>query len=196
MSAVRAGALHLERTFAERGWGVKSIFHWGPAAESDDGDSSDDDEHDGHDEANPESATHPAYAAHFTAPMYCDAAGAFTPFGNDEGADAFLDLAEDRPALERGTLAYVFRDDAELVEHELAKRASRNREDLYLRVIGWGFGLIRLTGQIDSHGLETVKLAVRRQAELWGDRAPEYQRMLADLESFPNEPRPARHELS
>ena len=143
----------------------------------------------------PEAATHPAYAAHFTDPMYSDAAGEFTPFGNDEGADAFLDLAQDRPALERGTLAYVFRDDAELAQHELAKRAARSREDLYLRVIGWGFGLIRLTGQIDTDGLETLKLAVRRQAELWGGRAPEYQRMLADLESFPNEPRPTRHEL-
>ena len=94
---------------------------------------------DGHDEADPEAATHPAYAAHFTDPMYSDAAGEFTPFGNDEGADAFFDLAQDRPALERGTLAYVFRDDAEFAENELAKRASRSREDLYLRVIALGF---------------------------------------------------------
>ena len=53
MSAVRAGALQLERTFAERGWGGEGIFQWGPALAFDDGDPSANDEHDGHDEAGP-----------------------------------------------------------------------------------------------------------------------------------------------
>ena len=96
MSAVRAAAFNLERSFAKHGWGGGPLFDWESGDRSGDGDAAEGDKNNEHDEL--EVRSHPLYVAHFTDPIYTDEAGEFAPFGNDEGADAFLDLAGDRRA--------------------------------------------------------------------------------------------------
>lgn len=54
----------------------------------------------------PEAA--PAFAAHFTDPVYDDPAGEFAPFGSDEGFDMLYDWAERRDELDSTTtVAYL-----------------------------------------------------------------------------------------
>lgn len=62
---------------------------------------------------------HPAFAAHFTDPLYDDPAGEFAPFGSDEGADLLAewsdrpgDLREDSTL--RRLLAEAFADPSDL----------------------------------------------------------------------------------
>ncbi|WP_088320935.1 hypothetical protein [Kineosporia sp. R_H_3] len=94
----------------------------------------------------------PAFAAHFTDPLYDDLADEFAPFGSDEGADMLADWVhgpEDLTAAStyRDVLS-AFTDDVEA----LVMEAHAGAMDLAAVVLGGCFTLLRLTGRIDPEG--------------------------------------------
>src|SRR3954452_16416941 len=101
-----------------------------------------------------------AFTDHFTSPIYDDPAGEFAPFGTDEGADLLAECAartdELGPASTvRDLLADAFDAPADVdglggdIDHE-------DGVDAATPVVGAGFTLLRLTGQIDDEGRAVV----------------------------------------
>jgi hypothetical protein len=102
------------------------------------------------------SPAHPRFSAHFTAALYEDTAGEFTPFGTDEGADLL--------AVWTGQAADLTANPT--VRHLLAGQVSDNSDvdavffdplaagdiDAAFTVVSAGFTLLRLTGRIDAEG--------------------------------------------
>ncbi|RKT79478.1 hypothetical protein DFJ68_2951 [Terracoccus luteus] len=136
---------------------------------------------------------HPAFAAHFTDPLYDDPAGEFAPFGSDEGADLLAewsdrpgDLREDSTL--RRLLAEAFTDPSDLddVLGGLARPTDDDAGDdvdTATMVVGAGFTLLRLTGQVDDEGRELVLAGLRVLTDVYGAHR-EFEVMRRDLESF------------
>lgn len=136
---------------------------------------------------------HPAFAAHFTDPLYDDPAGEFAPFGSDEGADLLAEWA-DRPgdlredSTVRRLLAEAFADPSDLDESlgGLARPTDDDAGDdvdVATIVVGAGFTLLRLTGQVDDEGRDLVLAGLRVLADVYGSHR-EFEVMRRDLESF------------
>jgi uncharacterized protein YfeS len=128
---------------------------------------------------------HPRFAAHFTDPLYDDQGGEFAPFGTDEGADVLAEWAARRSELSesaslRTLLSAEGLDDGDF----LADQPGREPDvGLDAAIIGAGFTLLRLTGQIDPEGREILSGALRRTVDFYGPQ-PELTRMLNDLSTF------------
>lgn len=141
------------------------------------------------DEDLPEAA--PAFAAHFTDPLYDDPAGEFAPFGSDEGFDLLYEWAERRDELDSHTTV------ADLVEesgfagvvNELDTPEGpgipvpAGQVDAATITIGAGFTLLRLTGHIDEAGREQTLKALDILIRFY-DSPPELLRQRADLQSW------------
>jgi uncharacterized protein YfeS len=128
-----------------------------------------------------------AFTEHFTSPIYDDPAGEFAPFGNDEGADMLADWAERTDELSptstvRDLLADGS-DDPGDVDAMFAELDDEDGIDAAFFVIGAGFTLLRLTGQIDDEGRTAVLRALAVLETSYGEQ-PELTRMRDDLESF------------
>ena len=133
----------------------------------------------------------PAFAAHFTDPVYNDSAGEFAPFGTDEGWDMLYEWDGRRHELHANTTV------ADLLEKsgfgdvisELDTEEGPGipepggQVDAATITIGAGFTLLRLTGHIDEAGrgqtLKALDVLIRR----YGSR-PELLRQRTDLESW------------
>ena len=130
--------------------------------------------------------THPRFAAHFTDPLYDDPADDFAPFGSDEGSDLFVEAEEQRGELgPEATVADVLElsvaDDAA----ELVDEIDEGSPDLDGFVIGAGFALLRLTGQIDAQGRQWLQDALDRTLRFYGaGYADQHALMTRDLASF------------
>lgn len=130
--------------------------------------------------------THPRFAAHFTDALYDDPADDFAPFGSDEGSDLFVEAEEQRGEL--GPASTV----ADLLELTAAEDGAafvdeieEGSPDLDGFVIGAGFALLRLTGQIDAQGRRWLQDALDRTLRFYG--APyvdPHAVMTRDLASF------------
>lgn len=141
------------------------------------------------DEALPQAA--PAFAAHFTDPVYNDPAGEFAPFGTDEGADMLDEWAHRRDELHLDTTVADLIDESGFADvvSELDTEEGPGipipggQVDAATITIGAGFTLLRLTGHIDEAGrrltLKALDVLIRR----YGSR-PELVRQRADLESW------------
>ena len=134
----------------------------------------------------------PAFAAHFTDPLYNDAEGEFTPFGTDEGFDLLYEWAERRDEIGPNTSV------ADLIEEsgfsDVVSQLDSpegpgipvpgGQVDAATITIGAGFTLLRLTGRIDDEGrrhtLKAIDVLIRRY-----DSPPELLRQRADLQSWP-----------
>ena len=130
--------------------------------------------------------THPAFAAHFTDPLYDDPADDFAPFGSDEGSDLFAEAEEQRSELgPAATVADVLEltgaeDGAEFVDE-----IEEGSPDLDGFVIGAGFALLRLTGQIDPVGRRWLTDALDRTLRSYGDGYADVHALLTrDLATF------------
>lgn len=141
------------------------------------------------DEGFPEAA--PAFAAHFTDPIYDDPAHDFAPFGTYEGWDMLYEWDERRGELHSNTTV------AELVEKsgfgdivsELDTEEGPGvpvpggQVDAATITIGAGFTLLRLTGHIDEAGrqqtLTALDILIRRY-----ESPPELLQQRADLQSW------------
>lgn len=98
--------------------------------------------------------TAPAFAAHFTDPIYRDVGLETAPFGSDEGADMLAIWDEKRDELgPDSTVADVLEDDPDeyLSHHEV---------DSAQAVQVAGFTLLRLTGRIDVAGKRATLAAL------------------------------------
>jgi len=128
-----------------------------------------------------------AFTEHFTSPIYDDPAGEFAPFGNDDGADLLADWAVRTDELGptstvRDLLADGF-DDPVAVDGMFAELDDEDGIDTAFIVVGAGFTLLRLTGQIDDEGRTGVLRALLALETSYGEQ-PELTRMRDDLESF------------
>lgn len=153
--------------------------------------------------------THDAFAAHFTDSIYDDPAEEFAPFGSDEGADILAEWAERAEDLDRGStvrdvLQDSFEDAAELQDflgglEAASKRVSVSAPenpqagpripepggdvDGATIVLGAGFTLLRLTGQIDGEGRRLVLASLDVLQDFYGPQR-EFEVMRRDLETF------------
>lgn len=128
-----------------------------------------------------------AFTDHFTSPIYDDPTGEFAPFGTDEGADLLADWAARTDELGptstvRDLLADGLEDPAD-VDGMLAQLDDEDGVDAATVVVGAGFTLLRLTGQIDDEGRAAVLRALAALESFYGEQ-PELNRMRDDLESF------------
>ncbi|MFI6427768.1 hypothetical protein [Promicromonospora sp. NPDC050880] len=126
---------------------------------------------------------HPAFAAHFRDPIYDDEGDDFAPFGNDEGWDLVFLTARRADELDGSTT--VAQIDPEWLgdEAEVAAGLDEGDVDMVDVVIGAGFTLLRLTGQIDDLGRALVLRALDTRDRVYG-RQPQTERMRADLLAF------------
>lgn len=136
----------------------------------------------------------PAFAAHFTDPIYADSAGEFAPFGTDEGADLLAEWSERRDELTAdSTVADLIgspEEAAELFSLLDARDASGvptpgGGVDAATIVVGAAFTLLRLTGHIDEVGREHAMRALDVLTDQYGPQE-ELRRQRQDLESWRN----------
>lgn len=126
---------------------------------------------------------HPSFAAHFRDPIYDDPADDLAPFGNDEGADLLADWADRAEELDSGStliqIAPEWFENGPLVPDDL------NEEDVDLNdvIIGAGFTLLRLTGQIGEQDRALVLRALDIRDGTYGQE-PQTQQMRTDLLAF------------
>ena len=126
---------------------------------------------------------HPEFAAHFRDPIYDDPADGFAPFGNDEGWDLLADCVKRIDELDGDStlkqIAPEWFEDGTLVPSDL------NEDDVDLNdiVIGAGFTLLRLTGQIGEADRALVLRALDIRDRTYGQQ-PETQQLRTDLLAF------------
>jgi hypothetical protein len=129
---------------------------------------------------------HERFAAHFTDPVYEDPAGEFAPFGTDEGADVLAEWATRRSELSQSTtLRDLLAEDFDDVDEFLVAQQDEVDVGLDAAVIGAGFTLLRLTGQIDVEGRLILAGALGRTVAFYGAQ-PELGQMQEDLATLPD----------
>ncbi len=135
--------------------------------------------------------THPAFAAHFTDPVYEDQGGGFAPFGTDEGYDLLYEWATRRDELgPQTTVANLLEEsgfedvveDLDVPEGPGIPDAG-GQIDAATIIIGAGFTLLRLTGRIDDVGRQQTLKALSILIDHY-DAPPELLRQRADLQSW------------
>ncbi len=113
---------------------------------------------------------HPAFASHFTDPIYDDPALETAPFGSDEGADVLWEWGQRRDELSPGsTIADVMgTDDAQLAA--LVERMA-GIDDLSEAAVvrGAAFTLLRLVGHLGQRDRETVLRCIDYEIETTSD---------------------------
>lgn len=133
----------------------------------------------------------PAFAAHFSDPVYNDAGSEFAPFDTDEGFDLLYEWDERRDELEADTTV------ADLIEEsgfsdifsELDTPEGPGiprpggQVDAATITIGAGFTLLRLTGRIDDEGRRQTLMALDILIRRW-DAPEQLVRQRSDLESW------------
>jgi hypothetical protein len=136
-------------------------------------------------------AASPAFAAHFSDPIYDDPADEFAPFGTDEGFDLVHEWAERRDELGPDTtVAHLLEESgfadvgSELDNPEgPGVPAAGGQVDAATITIGAGFTLLRLTGRIDEDGrrqtLKALDVLIHRY-----DSPPQLVRQRRDLASW------------
>jgi uncharacterized protein YfeS len=96
----------------------------------------------------------PAFAAHFTDPIYEEVSDDTSPFGSDEGADMLATWDERRDQL--GPDSTV----ADVLEGDPQEFLSSNTFEDAMAVQAAGFTLLRLTGHIDAEGKRATLAAL------------------------------------
>jgi hypothetical protein len=121
----------------------------------------------------------PAFAAHFTDPIYEEVSDDTTPFGSDEGADMLAIWDERRDEL--GPHSTV----ADVLEGDPQEYLSSNTFDDAMAVQAAGFTLLRLTGHIDAEGKQATLAALDQlmSTDMFGEN-PSMIRQRDDLRSW------------
>lgn len=144
-------------------------------------------------EGAPLPAADPAFARHFTDPVYEDQGGEFAPFGTDEGWDMLYEWAERRSTLDDSTTVADLLNGTDFgwVTETLDEPEGpgipepAGQVDAATIMIGAGFTLLRLTGHIDDEGrrqtLKALDILIRRYGS-----PPEMVRQRDDLLSWRN----------
>ena len=135
----------------------------------------------------------PAFARHFTDPVYEDGSGEFAPFGTDEGWDMLHECAERRAELTKSTTVADLIEDSDLTDVvqglDTPERPGipvpAGQVDAATITIGAAFTLLRLTGHIDDGGREKTLKALDALIRFYGPR-PQLLRQRTDLLSWHN----------
>ena len=130
---------------------------------------------------------HPAFAEHFTDPIYHDQGDELAPFGSDEGFDT-LHTSQEHPEdlTACTTVRSLLGPDWVAPSGPATQPAEDDDPAADGVVVGVGFTLLLMTGHIDAEGKQLVSDAVRREAAYYDDESiTEFPVMLRDLESFP-----------
>lgn len=132
-----------------------------------------------------EPTLHPAFTRHFTGRIYDpsdSSAYDWPPFGTDEGSDELNEWAGRIDELaQNATVRYML---GGANETTVDGGSADELSDAHEALIGIGFTLLGLTGQIDDEGRQWVKNALERQQQR--AERPEYLTMLTDICSFVN----------
>ena len=134
----------------------------------------------------------PAFAKHFTDPLYSDLGGEFAPFGTDEGFDMLYDWVDRRSELGpdstvvqllagTGFEGMVATLDVPEGRHKVPLPGGQ--VDAATIVIGAGFTLLRLTGHIDDRGKQLTLKALDALIGFYGPE-PDLVRQRDDLLSW------------
>lgn len=134
---------------------------------------------------------HPAFAAHFTDPIYDAEADEFAPFGTDEGWDMLHEWGDRRAELRPGTTVADLIEGSGLsefvtqldVEEGPGIPEPGGQVDAAVITISAGFTLLRLTGQIDDAGRQRTLKALDILIERYESPAQLLQQR-ADLQSW------------
>ena len=135
----------------------------------------------------------PAFARHFTDPVYEDGSGDFAPFGTDEGWDMLYEWAEHRSQLSKSTTVADLIEGSDLTDVvqslNIPERPGipvpAGQVDAATITIGAGFTLLRLTGHIDDQGRKQTLKALDALIRFYGPH-PELRRQRTDLLSWHN----------
>lgn len=93
----------------------------------------------------------PAFARHFTDPMYADVGDDLAPFGSDEGSDLLWSWAARRQELDTtSTLATVLECDPSDVAHYMGPMSGVDGIETASFIISAGFVLLRLIGHLSE----------------------------------------------
>jgi uncharacterized protein YfeS len=127
---------------------------------------------------------HPAFAAHFTDPLYDDVGAELAPFGSDEGWELVMDGADRREEIAADpTLATLLRtDDVRTVAGDMV---GVDGVETAMFVTSGAFALLRLVGRIGEPDRALALEAIDFQLAHLPDE-PALVRQRADLDSWRN----------
>lgn len=127
---------------------------------------------------------HPAFAAHFTDPLYDDVGAELAPFGSDEGWELVMDGADRREEIAADpTLATLLRtDDVRTVAGDMV---GVDGLETAMFVTSGAFALLRLVGRISEADRALALEAIDFQLAQLPDE-PALVRQRADLDSWRN----------
>jgi len=115
---------------------------------------------------------HPAFATHFTDPIYDDPGLETAPFGSDEGSDILWEWEQRRDELGRdSTIADVMEIDAAQLDALVEQMAGIDYLDQAAIVRGAAFTLLRLIGHLSLEDRETVLHCIDFEIETTADPA-------------------------
>lgn len=122
---------------------------------------------------------HPNFRKRFTADAYRDLTSEFGIFGSDEAADLLSEWTDRRDELNSNSTLrqLLLGDDHATLPH--------NGDDFDDFVIGAGFTLLWLTGNIDQEGRELMLTALTRKCSKFPAGAPKFNQMISDLGGAP-----------
>lgn len=134
---------------------------------------------------------HPAFARHFTDPIYLEEAEEFAPFGSDEGWDLLYEWTERRDELaDDATVQDILQDSGfEGAAEEIGQPDDPaiplpdGAVDSATIVVGAGFTLLRLTGRIDADGKAMTLQALDALIDYY-DAPPELVKQRKDLAAW------------
>lgn len=127
-----------------------------------------------------DSVVNPEYAAHFTHPLYSAVSGEWAPFSSDEGSDLLWSWEQRVDELSDRSTVVDLIPGAEPGQEEPVTDV-----EWAIEVLGAGFVLLRLTGQIDPNGRRLVMEALDFLEANFGDEEATIPQMRQDLATYP-----------
>lgn len=142
----------------------------------------------------PDFPVHPQFVEHFTGEVYTDLNGSYVPFGSEEGQTMLWMWSERAAELSpSSTVRDLLADEGDdpgavddvLSDVSIAGSADAGHAavDRATTVLGAGFTLLRLTGQIDAEGEQVTLEALDTLEDYYGVQ-PELDQMRDDLLTF------------
>ncbi len=129
-------------------------------------------------------APHPAFAAHFTDPIYLDAANDLAPFPIAETlyiVEEWLERGIPATSTLHEMLVQTFEDDDEGIPFD---EWDEDNENVDMATVALGFLLLRVNGRLEEEGLTRVYAAMDREQRRYGGGFAALTKARTDLESF------------
>lgn len=129
----------------------------------------------------------PAFAQHFTDPLYDDAGDAFAPFGSDEGSDLLAEWAERRADLdETSTLATILGCEPDAVARYAGDLDGIDGIETAKFISSAAFVLLRLAGHINEEDRRQALAALDFQIRVCAETPAVLRTQRHDLATWRN----------